>query len=146
MSKGDCLIKGGLLASSKGIQQLDIRIANGVFTEIGEQLVANASEQVIDATGKYVFPGLIDTHVHFREPGLTHKATWLTESAAALAGGVTTVFDMPNTEPPTLSPELVQEKLAIAKANSYCNYGVFLGVSARNLDCLLYTSDAADEC
>jgi dihydroorotase len=136
MSKGDCLIKGGLLVSSKGIQQRDIRIANGVFTEIGEQLIANASEQVIDATGKYVFPGLIDTHVHFREPGLTHKATWATESAAALAGGVTTVFDMPNTEPPTLSPELVQEKLAIAKANSYCNYGVFLGVSARNLDLL----------
>lgn len=128
------LVKNGLVVSSKGVQQLDIRIANGVFTEIGAQLVANSSENVIDASGKHVFPGFIDTHVHFREPGLTHKATWLTESAAALAGGVTTVFDMPNTEPPTLSPDLVQDKLQIAKQNARCNYGVFLGISAANCE------------
>lgn len=136
MERAAFLIKNGLVVSSKGVQPIDIRIANGVFTEIGAQLVANSSEKVIDATGKHVFPGLIDTHVHFREPGLTHKATWATESAAAVAGGVTTVFDMPNTDPATLSPELVQEKLDIAKANAYCNYGVFFGVSASNLDLL----------
>jgi dihydroorotase len=132
MSQGSFLVKNGLVVSSNGCQQLDIRISKGVFTEIGFQLTPIASEQVIDATGKHVFPGFIDTHVHFREPGLTHKATWLTESAAALAGGVTTVFDMPNTEPPTLSPSLVTEKLQIAKQNARCNYGVFLGISAAN--------------
>ena len=134
MTKSDYLIKGGLLVSSEGIQQRDIRIQNGVFVEISERLAPKASENVIDATGKYIFPGFIDTHVHFREPGLSHKATWLTESAAALAGGVTTVFDMPNTEPPTLSPQLVREKLKIARQNARCNYGVFLGISAANCE------------
>lgn len=134
MSQDAFLVKNGLVVSSKGVQRCDIRIANGVFTEIGKDLLANSSEKVIDATGKHVFPGFIDTHVHFREPGLTHKATWLTESAAALAGGVTTVFDMPNTEPPTLTPDLVQDKLKIAKQNARCNYGVFLGISAANCE------------
>jgi dihydroorotase len=129
---GTYLIKNGWLVSSKAVLKRDIRITNGFFTEIGERLSANPNEQVIDATGKHIFPGLIDTHVHFREPGLSYKATWLTESAAALAGGVTTVFDMPNTEPATLSPTLVQEKLALAKQNARCNYGVFLGISAAN--------------
>jgi dihydroorotase len=132
MSAGTFLIKNGLLVSSKGTELRDIRIANGVFTEIGEHLTAKPTEQVIDASGKHVFPGLIDTHVHFREPGLSYKATWLTESAAALAGGVTTVFDMPNTEPATLSPALVKEKLILAKQNARCNFGVFLGISAAN--------------
>jgi dihydroorotase len=126
------LIKNGLLVSSKGTELRDIRITNGVFTEIGEHLATKPTEQVIDASGKHIFPGLIDTHVHFREPGISYKATWLTESAAALAGGVTTVFDMPNTEPATLSPALVKEKLALAKQNARCNYGVFLGISAAN--------------
>jgi len=120
--------------SSKGTQVRDIRIQNGVFVEISEQIEPKASEKVIDATGLHIFPGFIDTHVHFREPGLSHKATWLTESAAALAGGVTTVFDMPNTEPPTLSPQLVREKLKIAQQNARCNYGVFLGISAANCE------------
>jgi len=134
MLQGALLIKNGLVVHSKGVQQLDIRIKDGIFQELGEHLKAHASEQIIDATGKHIFPGLIDTHVHFREPGLTHKATWLTESAAALAGGVTTVFDMPNTEPPTLSPKLVQEKLLIAQQHARCNYGVFLGISAANCE------------
>lgn len=134
MTKGEYLIKGGFLVSSKGTQVRDIRIQNGVFVEISEQIEPKASEKVIDATGLHIFPGFIDTHVHFREPGLSHKATWLTESAAALAGGVTTVFDMPNTEPPTLSPQLVREKLKIAQQNARCNYGVFLGISAANCE------------
>lgn len=130
------LIGNGIVVSSKGLKSLDIRISNERIIEVGQQLNTLPGEKFIDASGKYIFPGLIDTHVHFREPGLTHKATWATESAAAVAGGVTTVFDMPNTEPATLSPALVQEKLDIAKANAYCNYGIFLGVSASNLDLL----------
>ena len=136
MKKTAFLISNGMVVSSQGIQQLDIRIREDRIIEIGHQLLPLSDEQVIDASGKHIFPGLIDTHVHFREPGYAHKATWKTESAAAVAGGVTTVFDMPNTEPPTLSPELVADKLSIAKKDSFCNYGVFLGVSASNLDLL----------
>ena len=136
MQSASYLIANGIVISSKGSEALDIRIANDRIVEIGTSLKLRPGERFIDASGKHIFPGLIDTHVHFREPGLTHKATWQTESAAAVAGGVTTVFDMPNTEPATLSPELVQEKLNIAKANSYCNFGIFLGVSASNLDLL----------
>lgn len=136
MQSASYLIANGIVVSSKGSEALDIRIANDRIIEIGTSLKLRPGERFIDASGKHIFPGLIDTHVHFREPGLTHKATWQTESAAAVAGGVTTVFDMPNTEPATLSPELVQEKLNIAKANSYCNFGIFLGVSASNLDLL----------
>lgn len=136
MQSASYLIANGIVVSSKGSESLDIRIANDRIIEIGTSLKLRPGERFIDASGKHIFPGLIDTHVHFREPGLTHKATWQTESAAAVAGGVTTVFDMPNTEPATLSPELVQEKLNIAKANSYCNFGIFLGVSASNLDLL----------
>jgi dihydroorotase len=136
MQSASYLISNGIVVSSKGLELLDIRIANDRIIEIGTNLKLSPGERLIDASGKHILPGLIDTHVHFREPGLTHKATWQTESAAAVAGGVTTVFDMPNTEPATLSPELVQEKLAIAKANSYCNFGIFLGVSASNLDLL----------
>lgn len=136
MQSASYLIANGIVISSKGSEALDIRIANDRIIEIGTSLKLRPGERFIDASGKHIFPGLIDTHVHFREPGLTHKATWQTESAAAVAGGVTTVFDMPNTEPATLSPELVQEKINIAKANSYCNFGIFLGVSASNLDLL----------
>jgi dihydroorotase len=136
MNENSILIRNGMVVSSQGIKPMDIRINNARIVELGSDLKATTQEQVIDATGKYIFPGLIDTHVHFREPGYAHKATWKTESAAAVAGGVTTVFDMPNTEPPTLSPELVADKLAIARSNSLCNYGIFLGVSASNLDLL----------
>lgn len=144
MSSGTFLIANGIVVTSKGLERLDIRILNEFIVEIGANLVKQPGETYIDASGKYILPGLIDTHVHFREPGLTHKATWATESAAAVAGGVTTVFDMPNTEPATLSPALVREKLALAKANSLCNYGVFLGVSASNLD-LLANYDLTDD-
>lgn len=134
--KNAILICNGKVVSSRGINQFDIRIKDSRIIEIGTALKPISEEQIIDATDKFIFPGLIDTHVHFREPGYAHKATWKTESAAAVAGGVTTVFDMPNTKPPTLSPELVADKLSIAKKDSFCNYGVFLGVSASNLDIL----------
>ena len=115
MNSSAFLIANGILVTSKGLERVDIRICNEYIVEIGANLDGQPDETFIDASGKYIFPGLIDTHVHFREPGLTHKATWATESAAAVAGGVTTVFDMPNTEPATLSPQLVVDKLKIAQ-------------------------------
>lgn len=94
------------------------------------------AEEVFDAEGMYVIPGVIDTHVHFRDPGLTHKADFDTESKAAAAGGVTTVLDMPNTIPPTSTEEALNEKIAIAQAHSHVNYGFFFGATVDNAEVL----------
>jgi dihydroorotase len=89
--------------------------------------------QVIDATGKYLIPGIIDEHVHFREPGLTHKADIYTESRAAVAGGVTSFMDMPNTNPQTTTQELLQQKFDLAAEKSLANYSFYLGATNDNL-------------
>ena len=89
--------------------------------------------QVIDATGKYLIPGIIDEHVHFREPGLTHKADIYTESRAAVAGGVTSFMDMPNTNPQTTTQELLQHKFDLASEKSLVNYSFYLGATNDNL-------------
>lgn len=95
------------------------------------------ADEVCDCEGAYLIPGVIDTHVHFRDPGLTEKADMATESRAALAGGVTSFVDMPNTNPPTVSMEAVEAKLARAAEVSVINYGFFIGATNRNLDALL---------
>lgn len=91
------------------------------------------STQVIDATGKYLIPGIIDEHVHFREPGMTYKADIYTESQAAVAGGVTSFMDMPNTIPPTTTCELLQQKFDLAAEKSLANYSFYLGATNDNL-------------
>ena len=91
------------------------------------------STQVIDATGKYLIPGIIDEHVHFREPGLTHKADIYTESRAAVAGGVTSFMDMPNTNPQTITQDLLQQKFDLAAEKSLANYSFYLGATNDNL-------------
>ena len=91
------------------------------------------STQVIDAQGKYLIPGIIDEHVHFREPGLTHKADIYTESRAAVAGGVTSFMDMPNTNPQTTTQELLQQKFDLAAEKSLANYSFYLGATNDNL-------------
>ena len=91
------------------------------------------STQIIDATGKYLIPGIIDEHVHFREPGLTHKADIYTESRAAVAGGVTSFMDMPNTNPQTTTQELLQQKFDLAAEKSLANYSFYLGATNDNL-------------
>lgn len=95
------------------------------------------ADEVCDCEGAYLIPGVIDTHVHFRDPGLTEKADMATESRAALAGGVTSFVDMPNTNPPTVSMEAVEGKLARAAEVSVINYGFFIGATNSNLDTLL---------
>ena len=92
-----------------------------------------SSAQIIDATGKYLIPGIIDEHVHFREPGLTHKADIYTESRAAVAGGVTSFMDMPNTNPQTTTHELLQQKFDLAAEKSLANYSFYLGATNNNL-------------
>ncbi len=114
---GDCLIEGDKIA------------AVAPTIEMG-----NTSCEVIDGSGKYLIPGLIDTHVHFREPGLTHKGDIHSESRAAVAGGVTTYMDMPNVKPLTTTLEHIEEKEAIAQKESVANYGFYLGLTNDNID------------
>jgi len=95
-------------------------------------------DRVVDCHGAMVMPGAIDIHVHFRQPGLTHKATIATESHAALAGGVTSFVDMPNTVPQTVAAQFVEEKMSIAARDSVVNYGFFIGATKDNIDILPY--------
>ena len=100
------------------------------------------TDQEIDLAGDYLMPGVIDDQVHFREPGMTHKACIESESKAALAGGVTSFMEMPNTKPPALSQKKLEDKYQIAKATSYTNYSFFMGVSNDNYDEVLKTNPA----
>ncbi len=106
---------------------VNIFVADGAFSAILDPgpLPFVPAAETIDGTGLVALPGLIDGHVHFREPGLTHEETWLTGTRSAVFGGVTTVLDMPNTIPPTDSVERARAKLALAELSAYCDYGIF---------------------
>ncbi|HHW4683088.1 MAG TPA: dihydroorotase, partial [Xylella sp.] len=107
----------------------DLRIKNGRITQIGTSLVPHNGEIVVDAAGRRLLPGMIDDQVHFREPGLTHKGNIASESAAAVAGGLTSFMDMPNTTPPTLDAATLQAKYDTAMGHSWGNYGFYMGAS-----------------
>ena len=94
----------------------DLRIENGRIAQIGSGLAPRDGEQVVDAAGRWLLPGMIDDQVHFREPGLTHKGDIASESAAAVAGGLTSFMDMPNTNPPTLDSTILEAKYELARA------------------------------
>lgn len=126
------LIKNANIVNEGKIFPSDLFIKNGFIEKIGN--LDLSADQVIDAMGKYLFPGVIDDQVHFREPGLTHKANIATESKAALAGGTTSFMEMPNTVPNTLTQELLEEKYQIAAENSWVNYSFFMGGSNDNYD------------
>ncbi len=111
----------------------DLRFEDGRITEIAPGLSARAGEQVVDAAGRWLLPGMIDDQVHFREPGLTHKGDIATESAAAVAGGLTSFMDMPNTNPPTLDAAALQAKYDRAAGRAWGNYGFYMGASNNNL-------------
>ncbi|PZO70008.1 MAG: dihydroorotase, partial [Sphingomonas taxi] len=113
----------------------DLRIgADGRIAGIGGELAANARDTIVDAAGRWLLPGMIDDQVHFREPGMEYKADMATESGAAVAGGLTSFMDMPNTSPPTLSAEVLQDKYDRAKGRARANYGFYMGASNDNLD------------
>src|SRR5690606_18534041 len=112
----------------------DLRIRGERIETIGNGLAARPGEQVLDAHGRWLLPGMIDDQVHFREPGLEHKGDIASESAAAVAGGLTTVMDMPNTRPPTLDAEALEDKYRRAAGRCRANFGFYLGASNDNLE------------
>ncbi len=129
------LIKNATLVNEGQTFEASVFVSDGKIAKIikaGEDF-DTGSAQVIDARGKYLIPGVIDEHVHFREPGLTYKADIFTESRAAVAGGVTSFMDMPNTIPPTTTQELLQEKFDLAAEKSLANYSFYLGATNDNL-------------
>ena len=136
--KRSTLIKNAKIINEGKIVEGDILIENNIIKEIDSSIsVKSADMVVIDVEGNYVLPGMIDDQVHFREPGLTHKATIETESKAALAGGITSFIEMPNTNPQTTTVEKLEEKFALAATSSYANYSFMFGGTNDNLDEIL---------
>ncbi|EDM43662.1 dihydroorotase [unidentified eubacterium SCB49] len=132
------LIKNANIVNEGSIFAGDVLIQNDRIAEIGESISVKSSEtRVIDADGHYLIPGMIDDQVHFREPGLTHKATIATESKAAVAGGITTFIEMPNTVPQATTIDLLEDKFAIAANDSWANYSFMFGGTNDNLEEIL---------
>ena len=132
------LIKNATIVNEGSSFVGDLLVENGIIKKIDSSITTN-SMTVIDASGKYLIPGLIDDQVHFREPGLTHKATIDSESRAAVAGGITTFIEMPNTVPQATNQQLLQDKFNIAEKTSYANYSFMFGGTNDNLEELLKT-------
>ncbi len=130
------LIQGGTIVNEGRTFVGSIVIEGGVICQMiqGKEIPEASYDEVVDASGCFILPGIIDDHVHFREPGLTEKADMDTESQAAAAGGVTTYFDMPNTVPQTTTLEALEEKFALAAKKSHVNYSFFFGATNSNAD------------
>jgi dihydroorotase len=133
------LITNANIVNEGKVFQGDVLINGEYIEQIGKQISAHDVNRVIDAKGSFLLPGAIDDQVHFREPGLTHKGSIYSESRAAVAGGVTSFMEMPNTNPPTFTQELLEQKYAIAARRSLANYSFFIGASNDNLDQVLKT-------
>lgn len=129
------LIKNAKVVNEQNVVESDVYIQNDVIVKISPSISAKSSNtKIIDAEGKFLIPGVIDDQVHFREPGLTHKETILTGSKAAVSGGITSYFEMPNTNPQTTTIEKLEEKFNLAKDNSYANYSFMFGGTNDNLE------------
>lgn len=133
------LITNAKIVNEKTIKEADVLIVDKRIAQIGSSINPEKADKTIDANGNLLIPGLIDDQVHFREPGLTHKACIYTEAKAAVAGGVTSFMEMPNTVPNALTQELLEDKYAIGAKDSLANYSFFMGASNDNLEEVLKT-------
>ena len=133
------LIKNAKIVNEGATKTGDVLVENGIIQQVGSG-IQKEGIKTIDAEGKYLLPGLIDDQVHFREPGLTHKANIATESRAAVAGGITTFIEQPNTVPQATTQKLLQDKFDIAEKSSYTNYSFMFGGTNDNLEELLKTN------
>lgn len=132
------LIKNAQIVNEGKITQGDVLVEGDRISQVGGSIsVKNSETKVIDADGQFLIPGMIDDQVHFREPGLTHKANIETESKAAVAGGITSFIEMPNTVPQATTIDLLEDKFAIAKQTSWANYSFMFGGTNNNLDEIL---------
>ena len=132
MSKST-LIKNATLVNEGDIFQADLRITDNRISKIEPHIAVTANDQVVDAKGLHLLPGMIDDQVHFREPGLTHKGNIASESRAAVAGGITSYMEMPNVNPATTTIEALERKFAIGAEKSLANYSFYLGATEDNL-------------
>ncbi|HWA01892.1 MAG TPA: dihydroorotase [Rhizomicrobium sp.] len=131
----DLLIRGGIAATPGGVAQADVGVRGGRIASIGSLAGARAGE-IFEAKGLHILPGVIDTQVHFREPGNEHKEDLETGSLAAVLGGVTGVFEMPNTNPPTTTRAAIEDKLARARGRMHCDYAFYAGATPANVGAL----------
>ena len=131
----DLVISGGVCATPVGLLSIDVGVREGRIAALGVFSYAKTAE-IFEARGLHVLPGVIDTHVHFREPGHLEKEDMETGSTAAVLGGVTSVFDMPNTNPPTTTRGLMEDKLSRAAQRMYCDHAFYVGASNENLGAL----------
>lgn len=133
------MIQNAKVVNDGKIIEEDVLVSGQRIEKISQNISLQNGDKVIDATGKYLLPGAIDDQVHFREPGLTHKATIFTESRAAVAGGVTSFMEMPNTIPNASTQELLEDKYRIAGEDSLANYSFYMGASNTNIEEVLKT-------
>ncbi len=136
----DFLILNAKIVNEGRVFESDVLIKGDRIERIEKNLQSIPAKTIIDAQGKFLLPGVIDDQVHFREPGLTHKATIYSESRAAVAGGITTYMEMPNTVPPTFSQELLEDKYNIAAKDSIANYSFYIGASNANFEEVMKTN------
>ncbi len=128
------LIKNALIVNDGKVIECDLRITDQRISHIDNGLTASHQDHIIDASGQYILPGMIDDQVHFREPGLTHKGSIASESRAAVAGGITSYMEMPNVNPATTSIDALEQKFELASQRSMANYSFYLGATENNLD------------
>ena len=129
----DIVLRNGTLVYPDGVREGSLAIKDGKIFAIGDDAAMPPAAETLDATGMHILPGAIDAHVHFREPGYTHKEDWQTGTAAAAMGGVTTVFEMPNVNPPTAGKVELAQKHALAAAKAHVDYGLYGLLGEENL-------------
>lgn len=134
------LIKNATIINENKLSESDLLIENDIISRIAKNISEEEADQIINASGKYLMPGVIDDQVHFREPGLTHKGDIESESRAAVAGGVTSYIEQPNTVPNAVTQELLEEKYQIAAGKSFANYSFSMGGTNDNLEEVLKTN------
>ena len=139
------LIKNAQIVNEGKTFTSDLLIKNGRIEKIANSISVPYKIEEIDATGMYLIPGAIDDQVHFREPGLTHKANIYTEAKAAVAGGVTSFMEMPNTNPPAFTLDLLEDKYTIGSKNALANYSFFMGTSNDNIEEILKINKKKNE-
>jgi dihydroorotase len=138
----DLLITGGTVVNETGRFRADVAVKDGLVVFVGHPDFAPPATRTLDATGQFVIPGAIDVHTHIREPGMTQKEDWTTGTRAAAAGGVTTIFDMPNTDPPVWSLDALAIKREAAERQAHVNFGLYGLLDERSLDALPALAEA----